>query len=137
MKPEEIAERIASEVSPRVDSQLVDEIYVAVRPGREDDPDPVSKLVSRGEDVFLVYIGLKESEESGADRTLVDPRNLEAMAIDLMEWAKEEFEDAHVLIGGVSFVWKGRSFRDLLRRYGEDPNELVIVKEEASGIPPR
>ncbi len=137
MKPEEIAEKIASEVSPRVDSNLVDEIYVAVRRGREDDPDPVSELVSRGEDVFLVYIGLKESEESGADRTIVDPRNLEMMAIDLMEWAKEEFEDAHVLIGGVSFVWKGKSFRSMLKNYDEDPDDFVIVKEEASGVPPR
>ncbi|WP_457620590.1 hypothetical protein [Methanopyrus sp.] len=133
----EVAEKIASEVAPRVDSKIVDRVYVAVREGNEEDPEPIAKLVEEGEDVYVVFIGLEESEDSGADRTLVNPRNLEAMAIDLMEWAKEEFKGVHVLIGGVSFVWKGGSFRDLLRRYGEDPDDFTIVVEEAVGVPPR
>ncbi|WP_456484251.1 hypothetical protein [Methanopyrus kandleri] len=134
---EEVAKRIASEVAPRIDSKVVDRIYVAVREGTEEDPEPVAKLVEEGEEVYVVFIGLEESEDSGADRTLVNPRNLEAMTVDLMEWAKEEFEDVHVLIGGVSFVWKGGSFRDLLRRYGEDPDDFTVIEEEAVGIPPR
>ncbi|NPB01367.1 MAG: hypothetical protein GXO28_00470 [Methanopyri archaeon] len=136
MKPEEIAERIADEVAPRVDSNVVDRVLVALRPGTEDDPSPIPELLDQGKDVYVFYVILVEAEDSGADRTIVAPAHLEAMVVDLADWAREEFEDAVVLPAGVLFAWKGGSYRRMLKKQGEDPNEMVIVEREATGVPP-
>ncbi len=136
MKPEEIAERIADEVAPRVDSNIVDKVLVALRPGTEEDPSPIPELLDRGEDVYVFYVILVESEDSGADRTIVAPAQLEAMVLDLADWAREEFEEVVVLPAGVLFAWKGGSYRSMLRKQGEDPDDMVIVEREATGVPP-